>query len=68
MATDYGRGDKRENRSRCYQHQVGMGVSGPVPIDETDDTVSAAMAVYTLYVDAVTTWLEETLRSFWELE
>ena len=47
--------------------KLGWVLSGPVPIDENDDTVSAAMTVYTLHVDAVTVWLEETLRSFWEL-
>ena len=48
--------------------KLGWVQFGPVTTDKTDDTVSAAMTVHTLHVDAITEWLEDTLRSFWELE
>jgi len=43
-------------------------LSGPVATDDTEKTAIAVMSVHTLQVGVCDDQLDETLRSFWELE
>jgi len=48
--------------------KLGWVLSGPVGTDDAENTATAVMSVHTLQVGVCDDKLDETLRSFWELE